>query len=66
MFMFKMLKQPPEVFYKKSVLRVLVKFTEKKVCQSLFLRKLQPQSEYGKMQTSKNFVFGHFSRSVQS
>ena len=32
MFMFKMLKQPTEVFYKKSVFRVFVKFTEKQVC----------------------------------
>ena len=34
-------KQPPEVFYKKGVLKNLAKFTGKKLCQSLFLIKLQ-------------------------
>ena len=33
-------KQPPEVFYKKGVLRNFVKFTGKHLCQSLFLKKL--------------------------
>ena len=32
-------KQPPEVFCKKGVLRNCVKFTEKHLCQSLFLKK---------------------------
>ena len=29
-------KQPPEVFYEKSVLKNLAKFTGKHLCQSLF------------------------------
>ena len=32
-------KQPPEVFYKKGVLRKLSKFTGKHLCQSLFFNK---------------------------
>ena len=32
------LKQPPEVFYKKGVLKNLAKFTAKHLCQSLFLQ----------------------------
>ena len=32
-------KQPPEVFYKKGVLKNFVKFTGKQQCQSLFLIK---------------------------
>ena len=34
-------KQPPEVFYKKGVLKNFTKFTGKHLCQSLFLMKLQ-------------------------
>ena len=34
-------KQPPEVFYKKGVLKNFAKFTRKHQYQSLFLRKLQ-------------------------
>ena len=33
-------KQPPEVFYKKGVLRNFVKFTGKHLCQSLFFNKV--------------------------
>ena len=33
-------KQPPEVFYKKVVLRSFTKFTGKHLCQSLFLNKV--------------------------
>ena len=41
--MFKMnnKKQPPEVFYKKSVLKNVLIFTGKHLCWSLFLIKLQ-------------------------
>ena len=31
-----MKKQPPDVFYKKTVLKNFAKFTEKHLCQSLF------------------------------
>ena len=34
-------KQPPEVFYKKDVLKNFAKLTGKRLCQSLFLIKLQ-------------------------
>ena len=34
-------KQPPKVFYKKSILKNFVKFTGKHQCQSVFLIKLQ-------------------------
>ena len=34
-------KEPPEVFYKKGVLKNLAKFTGKHLCQSLFLKNLQ-------------------------
>ena len=34
-------KQPPEVFYKKGVLKNIAKFTGKHLCQSLFLIRLQ-------------------------
>ena len=34
-------KQPPEAFCRKGVLRNFTKFTEKRLCQSLFLIKLQ-------------------------
>ena len=34
-------KQPPEVFYKKGVLKNSSQFTRKHLCQSLFLIKLQ-------------------------
>ena len=33
-------KQPPEVFYKKGVLRNFTKFTPKHLCQSLFFNKV--------------------------
>ena len=33
-------KQPPEVFYKKSVLRAFTKFTGKHLCQSLSFNKV--------------------------
>ena len=33
-------KQPPEVFYKESVLRNFTKFTGKHLCQSLFFNKV--------------------------
>ena len=33
-------KQPPEMFYKKSVLRNFAKFTGKHVCQSIFFNKV--------------------------
>ena len=33
-------KQPPEVFYKKIVLKNFRKFTGKHLCQSLFFNKL--------------------------
>ena len=33
-------KQPPEVFYKRSVLRYFTKFTGKHLCQSLFFNKV--------------------------
>ena len=36
----KVQKQPPEVFYKKGVLRNFTIFTEKHLCRSLFLIKL--------------------------
>ena len=35
-----MQKQPPEVFYKKGVLRKFAKFTGKRLCQSLFFNKV--------------------------
>ena len=38
---YKMKKQPPEVFYKKYVLKIFAVFTEKHLCWSLFLIKLQ-------------------------
>ena len=34
-----MQKQPPEVFYKKGVLKNFAKFTTKYLCQSLFFNK---------------------------
>ena len=34
-------KQPPEVVYKKSVLRNFAKFTGKHLCQSLFFNKVE-------------------------
>ena len=34
-------KQPPEMFYKKGVLKNFTKFTGKQLCQILFLIKLQ-------------------------
>ena len=34
-------EQPPEVFYKKGVLKDFAKFTGKHLCWSLFLIKLQ-------------------------
>ena len=39
-FLLKFQKQPPEVFYKKSVLRNLTKFTGKHLCQSIFFNKI--------------------------
>ena len=33
-------KQPPEVFYKKGVLKNFTKFTGKHLCQSLFFNKV--------------------------
>ena len=33
-------KQPPEVFYKKGVLRIFTKFTGKDLCKSLFFNKV--------------------------
>ena len=33
-------KQPPEVFYKKGVLKTFAKLTGKQLCQSLFLNKV--------------------------
>ena len=33
-------KQPPEVFYKKGVLRNFAKFTGKSLCHNLFLNKV--------------------------
>ena len=33
-------KQPPEVFYKKGVLKNFAKFTGKHLCQSLFFNKV--------------------------
>ena len=33
-------KQPPEVFYKKSVLRNFTKFTGKHLCEGLFFNKV--------------------------
>ena len=33
-------KQPPEVFHKKGVLRNFAKFTGKRLCQSLFFKKV--------------------------
>ena len=33
-------KQPPEVFYKKGVLKNFTKFTGKNLCQSLFFNKV--------------------------
>ena len=36
----KLQKQPPEVFYKKGVLRNFAKFTGKHLCQSLFFNKV--------------------------
>ena len=37
-------KQPPEVFYKKDVLRNFAKFTGKHLCQSLFFNKVAGQA----------------------
>ena len=34
------MKQPPELFYEKSVLRNFTKFTGKYLCQSLFFKKV--------------------------
>ena len=34
-------KQPPEVFYNKGVLKNLIKFTRKHLCQSLFFNKVE-------------------------
>ena len=39
-FVFKFQKQSPEVFKKKGVLKNFAKFTEKLLCQSLFLNKV--------------------------
>ena len=33
-------KQPPEVFFKESILRNFAKFTEKNLCQSLFYNRV--------------------------
>ena len=40
----KVLKQPPEVFYKKGVLKKLAKFTGRHLCQSLFFNKVAGSS----------------------
>ena len=37
---FSVQKQPPEMFYKKDVLRIFAKFIEKHLCQSLFFKKV--------------------------
>ena len=37
-------EQPPEEFYKKGVLNSFAKYTEKHLCQSLFLIKLLPEA----------------------
>ena len=38
--------QPPEVFCKKGILRNFAKFTGKRLCQSLFLIKLQASQNF--------------------
>ena len=38
-------KQPPEVFYKKGVLKNFTKFTGKHLCQSLFFNKVAGQCD---------------------
>ena len=43
-FVFILQKQPPEVFYEKSIFKSFAKITEKNLCQSLFLIKLQPSA----------------------
>ena len=37
-------KQPPDLFYKKDVLKNFVKFTGKRLCQGLFLNKVAGRS----------------------
>ena len=40
-------KQPPEVFYKKGILKNFAKFTGKHLCQSLFFNKVAgPRTEH--------------------
>ena len=40
-------KPPPEVFYKKGVLRNFTKFTGKQLCQSLFFNKVAGLRNFG-------------------
>ena len=40
-------KQPPEVFYKKLVLKKFAKFTVKYLCQSLFFNKVAGLRQIG-------------------
>ena len=42
---FKLQKQPPDVFYKKAVLKNFVKFTGKHLCQSLFFNTVAGTNE---------------------
>ena len=50
-------KQPPEVFYKKGVLKNFVNLTEKHLCQSLFFNKvavLPPEQKLEAYRTPPN------------
>ena len=63
-------KQPPEVFYKKGVLRNFAKFTEKHLCQRLFLNKVagqRPETLLKKSLWHRSFPvnFGKFPRTPQ-
>ena len=49
-------KQPPEMFYKKDVLKDFATFTGKRLCKSLFLNKVVDLSLWN-LQIFKNFFF---------
>ena len=47
-----MLKQPPEILYKKGVLKHFVKFTGKHVCRSLFSKNAVQENNFIKTRDS--------------
>ena len=61
-------KQPPEVFYKKGILRNFAKFTGKRLCQRLFFNKVAGLRRTTPMAASEKGVvswLNHFSTYVR-